>query len=254
MIIIGAAVGPILTNAGFKISGAIIEVVPAGVAQEIITTGVSIRAILQTLKTAVGTVRFWADLGLTFVLMTGDALVAEGAFYTFGQLDNELQDILLDHEVGSNAVKTRDLLKEILDSSSSSSDPALEADIKDLKNRTEQELQLYFNMGWQNDTLEHRVLHREAVVTLYALEYIRAEMANLKDYLRFRKAAVDIGQVYLSGNLTNLIDREELHEMIKAAVIQREIKERAQMRIDEQKARNNPWGESLYWTRFGIHM
>ena len=68
--------------------------------------------------------------------------------------------------------------------------------------------------GWGSDKL----VHRDAVVTLYALEYIRSEMADMSDFLRYREAAIDLAQIYFSGDLTNLYeDRLELFNMLDEA-------------------------------------
>ena len=77
-------------------------------------------------------------------------------------------------------------------------------DIYALKEELEQALKTALDkQGWQDDTEEGYLKHIEAVVTLHALQFIRAEMADLTDPLRYKVAANDFAQVFYSEDSSN---------------------------------------------------
>ena len=228
-VLAGTVIAPILEGAGLHMAAQVSSLLPntAGVGGAI--AGKSIRMILRGILQKMATGIFWADVGVSLAYMVVDTLFVEGAFYLFRQTATELEALQGDINI-EYAMKSRGLLQEIIGANLS------EADQKELeKNKDEiynlnQELKRSVKkaleeQGWG----ENKLVQREAVVTLYALEYIRAEMADMSDSLRYREAAIDISQVYFSGDLTNLYeDRLELFNMLSDAYWKK---------IEDQKAR-----------------
>lgn len=214
----GTVVAPILEAHGFHMAAQIAALVPNTSAVGGAIGERSIRAILKTLLEKLTTGHFWADLGLSFAYMIVDGLFVEGAFYMFRQTAKEL-DSLQETVNSQYAVKHRNLLNEIINPDLTKEEKEElennQKEIYNLKTEVKEALkQALEKGGWGDDPY----IHREAVITLYALEYIRAEMADVSDSHRYREASVDIAQVYFSGELTQLIeDRYELWKEINDA-------------------------------------
>ena len=77
--------------------------------------------------------------------------------------------------------------------------------------------------GWGNDGNARR-RQEEVIATVYALEYVRAEMADLTDGFRYRKAAQDLGLMYETNDLTYLPDRDELDKAVRNHYQEQQIK------------------------------
>ncbi len=207
---VGAVMAPMLAEMGFSMSAQAAAVLPFE-SKEII---LPLRFVIQSAST-----RFWVDLGITMAYMAMDGIFVESAFSVMNDLNEELQG----HVNTGYAIETRNLLSEINGSKLS------ERDKKEIEEKAEEIFSLNQELkrivkkalreqGWKDDTMEHKLVHRESIVTLYALEYIRAEMADLSDPHRYREAAMDIAQVYFSGSLTNLHeDRKEVYLLAKEA-------------------------------------
>lgn len=227
----GYAAGSVLIKAGFTMSGNMASLVPIG--SSVVRNGVrfSLQSALRYITSNIVSGKFWADIGLTMLVMVGDALMAEGAFYTFYTLDEELTGALSANQTIDGALKVRNLVHEIVNPNLSAqtqkalatSQQAAEPNkqlIKELRQAVENQFQ---NNKWGSDEDIAFMTHYESVVTLYALEYLRAELSDLKDGLRYRKAAIDLAGIYFSDNLTQLMERQELTAMLKQAIdIQKE--------------------------------
>ena len=263
-VIIGAAVGPVLTQAGFPIAGSFAQIIPtgtgasAGVASKAV--GFSIKGILNSLITKVTTARFWGDIGLTLVVMAADAALVEGTIWTFYTLDAELQLIQSETATGKKVIKTRHLLQEMMGynltqeqkDEVNNEEKEIEKLSADLKSKFEEAIREDNTWGDMTNTQAY-LLHREAVVTLYALEYLRAELSDLSDKMRYRSGAVDLAAIYLSEDLLKLSDPRETHEMVKEAYNTSE-----QKKWDEQAAITKDgiirWENTNYWNGFHKHM
>ena len=242
-VLAGTVIAPILEAHGFHLAAQISSVLPVetaggGAVAGKTIVGRIINSLIRAIK-ALRTGHAWADLGISLAYMAVDTLFVEGAFYMYRATFSELAT-LQDFTNLAYAVQSRELLSEILDPKLSEEDQEElkknEKEIhklhKELKEALKQALE---EEGWGEDPL----IHRETVVTLYALEYIRAEMADMSDSMRYREAAVDTAQIYFSKNeLTNLIDdRYALWHAIEEAYYSKleESRERAkeiQERLD----------------------
>ena len=221
----GSIIGPALTARGFTMAGRTASLLPTGSAQ--VAARVGIRQGLKNLIVRMQGGKFWADLGITFGLMVADGMFVEGAFYMFDKTSTELGLALQEKETLKLAVKSRNLLYEIMNPKLTKEQRAEfennKKDIYNLKSDLKKTLKTALDkQGWKDSTDVGYLTHREAVVTLYALELIRAEMADMTDKLRYRKAAIDLAQVYLSEDLVNLPDRQELFKVVNTAYIKSE--------------------------------
>ncbi len=254
----GYVVGGVLAGAGFRVAGNMASIVPVGSA--VVHNGVrmSVQSALHALATNILRGKFWAETGLTMLVLVGDGLMVEGAFYTFYTLDTELSEPLAENNTMKSAIKARELIHEITNpplSGGQKADLAKSEDKgkqnKELFKQLRQAVEKQFEQGgWGSDEDTAFMAHREAVVMLYALEYLRAEMSDLRDGLRFRRAAVDLAQIYFGSDITELYDRAELNDMLKQAMDAQKEKERAKT---EQALKNKDWTQSQYWNRFGAH-
>lgn len=221
---VGAVIAPMLAEMGFATSAQMASVLPF-----------EAKGIISPLRFAIQSarLRFWADLGITMAYMAMEGVFVESAFEVYTNLTEELQLTLQEHVNASYALKTRNLLSEINGSQLPEQDKKeIEENAEEiyslnqeLKEKVQEALK---EQGWKDDDMKYLLVHRESVVTLYALEYIRAEMSDLSDPHRYREAAMDIAQVYFSNNLTNLHEaRKEVYLLAKAAYDNRQaIKEK----------------------------
>ena len=219
-VLAGTVIGPALTARGFTMAGRTASLLPTGSAQ--VATRVGIRQGLKNLILRMQGGKFWADLGITFGLMVADGMFVEGAFSMFDKTSKELGLALQEKETLKLAVKSRNLLYEIMNPKLTKEQRSEfennKKDIYKLKSELKTALKAALDkQGWKDSTDVGYLTHREAVVTLHALELIRAEMADMTDKLRYRKAAIDLAQVYLSEDLVNLPDRQELSETLNFA-------------------------------------
>jgi len=220
--LVGTVVGPLLYNAGFKMAGNVASLLPIEAANGAAAASTgwswSIRAIFKKVIAALAKGHFWADLGISIAYMAIDGLFVEGAFYMYRQLNSELET-LQNHVDTEYAIVNRNLIEEILDPQLSEEQKKELEQYQDEIKTLNQQLKVAMREamerdGWGDDPM----VKREAVVTLYALEYIRAEMADISDYFRYREAAIDLLQMYFSGDLTRLPDeRKELYKEIAEA-------------------------------------
>lgn len=70
--------------------------------------------------------------------------------------------------------------------------------------------------GWGDDPDEAIEVQNEVIAAVYALEYIRAEMSDLKDAFRYRKAAKNLVLMYTTNDFTELYDRGDLESAVRA--------------------------------------
>lgn len=255
----GYAVGGVLHSAGFVVSGNTASLLPIGTS--VVQNGVqfSLQSALQYITSHIASGKFWADIGLTMLVLVGDALMVEGAFYTLYTLDEELTGVLRKSKSIEGAVKVRNLIHEIVNPPLSEKvQKSLEKSHQELKqnkkliNDLRQAVQKQFEENkWGIDENTAFLTHYESVVTLYALEHIRAELSDLKDGLRFRKAAVDLAGIYFSDSLTELMDRQELTNLLKLAIDTKREQERLEL---ERNLQNKLlWSQEIYFSRFGAH-
>lgn len=221
---LGAVAAPFLEAHGFHIAAQIASLVP------FITTGRGIGSLagkdilsaLRLIKQALSSGFFWGDLGISMAYVTLDIALVDAGFYVMKETSESFKLIQQHVNIGYS-MQNRNFLVELVDAISGEgkaitkkSEDELKQDkeILEAKQEVKEELEKVLKQqGWGGNTLKHR----EAVVTLYALEYIRAEMADMSDYHRYREAAMDIAQIYLSEELSNLPDRKELFLMVEAA-------------------------------------
>ncbi len=191
----GIIAAPVLEGAGFPMSAQIASLLPFE------------RGFIQVART-----HFWADLGITMAYMAMDGIFLESTFNVLNGLTEELQTSIQNHVDTGYAVKTRDLLAEIATPIQESQNAE---ETYRLNQKLKEELKKSLKTSdWGSDPM----IKREAIVTLYALEYIRAEMADMSDSFRYRQAAIDIAQIYFSDELTNLHeDRNEVYRVAEGA-------------------------------------
>ena len=227
-VLAGAIIGPALAKAGFPMAGNMANFLPNAVGSVgRVATAAGIKGFFRGLLAKMATGRFWADLGITFGVIVADALYTEGAIYVFGQATQEANAYLAEHKTHKAAIKQRDLLQEIMGYNLTAKqkeefqDNAKE--IQKLQDQVREKFKKSLNeqntWGDMTDTQAY-LLHREAVVSLYALEYIRAEMADVSNGFRYREAAYDLINLYFSEDLTNLPDREELYSFVEDAYME----------------------------------
>ncbi len=217
-IYVGQNLAPLLQSQGLNMTAHVASVLPletaAGAAK---SSGILIR-IISVLKTG----RFWADLGLSLVYMYMDVMFADSTFAVMFDLYDGLYS-MQSHVNVDLALHYRDLLAEIVLPVREMSNKKNEIEAKiiegeevaglsqELKEEVKKSIETH---GWG----DNEKVQKEAVVTLYALEYIRAEMADMSDPERYREAAVDVAQIYFSGNQTNLDpEREKIFFLVAEA-------------------------------------
>ena len=223
-LIAGAAVAPSLQAVGYTNSANTAQLFGsfsnksfqfASVIKSVSGTGPAVRYMLfdtVLIKDTIFTLMYMSALGS----------LTEGAFAMFSSTAQDLNNFLQEHENIELAVKSRDLLQEMIDIELTEEEQKeLERNKKQIFNSKEKIKELLKealqDQDWQEDTTEQRVMHGEAVKTLYALEYVRAQMADMTDWHRYRESTIDIAQIYFSGDYTNLPDRKELFDIIDEA-------------------------------------
>ena len=205
----GTVIAPVLDGAGFKTAAQFSSLLPY-------KTEGFVSPLSYMIKSA--RTRFWADLGISMAYMAAETILIESAFTFVNQTAKELET--LQEGVNSDhAVKSLNLLQGIINPNLTEEEQKELINNKDeiynLKKELKETLkQAMEKQGWGDDTM----VHTDAVVTLYALEYIRTEMADISDALRYREAVVDIAQIYSSGEVTDLDeDRFGLFNMLDEA-------------------------------------
>lgn len=211
----GELIAPALEAGGYTMSAGVARMVP-NTARAMRTAGKTARTLsmasvkkgVRSLITRMKGGKFWGDLGLTMGVMVADGMLTEGAFWVFEGLVADETAYLSSVKTDKLALKTRDLLREITNVPlTKQQQEELEKnkdDIYALKEELEQALKTALDkQGWQDDTEEGYLKHIEAVVTLHALQFIRAEMADLTDPLRYKVAANDFAQVFYSEDSSN---------------------------------------------------
>ncbi len=205
----GLVVSPILQKAGLGMSAQIASVLPLKAAE----SGGGILGFLRSLVGAFRTGKFlaWADLGLSVGWIITDTVFVGSTYEVVFDLYEGLYS-MQDHVDTDLAVRSRNLLAEIIKTVSKVEEEYREIqELKQEKNAEEiaalkLELREEIEKALQErDWGNHSWAQTEAVVTLYALEYIRAEMADMSDPERYREAAIDLVQLYFSpGEMTDL--------------------------------------------------
>jgi len=226
-ILTGTIISPLLDGAGFKTAAQVSSLVPYETRGFVSPLSYMIRSART---------RFWADLGISMAYMAAETILIESAFTLFNQTAKEL-DMLQEGANAEQAVKSLNLLQGIINPNLTEEEQKElrknKNEIYNLKKELKETLKRAMEkQGWGDDTM----VHSDSVITLYALEYIRAEMADISDSLRYREAVVDIAQVYLSGELTSLDeDRFGLFSMLNEAreAAQEEYAKRAE-KVQEQ--------------------
>ena len=196
---IGTIVAPILAAEGFPMGAKMISL-----------TAFRAEELISPLKFLISDAnkRFLVDLGLLFSFINMDRILVDSAFFVMFKLTEELQVELQNNLDTGYTIEVRNLLLEIIDPLSKVGDTpvsaAQEQGILTFNQEFTDEIkEALQEQTWTEDTSKGRKKHREAVATLYALEYIRAEMADLTEpYMyRYREAAIDIAQVYFGKEL-----------------------------------------------------
>ena len=204
----GIILAPVLEGMGFPMSAQIASIVPF-----------EARGIVSPLKFAIqaARTRFWVDLGITLSYMAMDTVFVESAFHVLSKLTEELQSEIQYNLDTGYTVETRNLLVEIVNNASqTAANQQEQEEIYRLNQELKEEVKKSIKTSdWSSCSTGKK---REAIVTLYALEYIRSEMADISDAFRYREAAIDLAQVYFSGDLTDLhTDRLEVYNIAKKA-------------------------------------
>ena len=188
----GELLAPMLESMGFSM-----------MAQMSSLTLVRTKGLVTPLRFAIqrADVRFLLDLAFAGGYMYMDTMFVESAYSALNDLTEELQEYIQEHVNAAYYVDMHNLLLKALKSN------LTEEVKKELKKNKDEVYNLNqqlrakvkeaLKQGWGEDTM----LKREAVVTLYALEYIRAEMADKSDFHRYREAGLDLAQIYQGKKL-----------------------------------------------------
>ena len=242
----GELVAPFLEAGGFTIAATTARIVPntaraVRAAAKGRISAAYIKEGLRKLATRVKTGKFWGDVGLTIGVMAADGMLNQGAFYVFESLAEEQTAYLTEVKTNKVALKTRNLLQEITNVKLT---PAQQEDLEKNKDdiyALKKELEDSFKaaldkQGWGGELGD--AMHREAVVTLYALEFIRAEMANLNDPFRYEMAAEDFAMIFYGEQQSHMLAlesderpaRRQNHKAIKEHKARQEFLEMSQTR------------------------
>ena len=221
----GDILGPKLAEKGLNISAGFSSFKPLETvkrATKVLSTadkGLVLNA-LGAVKGAVTSGIFWADIGVTVAYLFTDIVFTLGAFYAMQSLSDDFKSLREDVTYLDN-VKRRNLLVETVDfikaeqekaiqnSDDKKTDEDIVAENKALKEEVIKSLE-----GADWGQTRQQVIDN-AVFDLYALEYLRAEMADLSDYHRYREAVIDFMSIYFPDKMENIEKLKKRHLIIR---------------------------------------
>lgn len=246
----GELIAPALESGGYTMAAGTARAV-SNTPKIIRTTGETARTLsaasikqgVRTLIARMKTGKFWGDLGITFGIMVADGLLTESAFFVFENLEADETAYISEVKTDIQAVKTRDLLSEAINPSLTEQQKKDLEENKDDIYALKKELENSFKaaldkQGWRDDDPNKRFQHKEAVVTLHALEFIRAEMSNIDDPWRYEMAAVDFGQIfYTETSSVSLALEADNRPAIRQNFINVERERRRQAQLELSRSR-----------------
>lgn len=220
------------------------------VGSRIVLRNVSLKQIFSQLISKLSLGSFWRNLGITLGLAVADTIFIGSAFHALQQTSAELDSLeeyrvtpeyaktkgtFQDSVTVEYAIKSHDLLREIIGIELTEEEQKeLEKNKNEIYN-SKREFEQALKKALEEQGWGDSLTKRDSVITLYALEYIRAEMADMSDPLRYREASIDIAQIYFSGNVTDLHDdRLGLFNLLDEArrILHEERNEETQKVID----------------------
>jgi len=206
--IIGSYVGPWLMGADMPLAGTIAEVIPNASAR------VSFGSMIRQIPARLGKGVFYADLGVTMVVLAADGLLVSETFHFAREAQAELEKLLSVNKTYRNALQDKEKLEAIMGKRLSQ---AQQQEIEQNRDQIKDALDMTRAAVSQEQSwgkyAEMAFKHQE-IKNLYALRYIRAEMADLSDGLRFRTAVYDLSSVLQQLPLQ---DNQELRKMVEDA-------------------------------------
>lgn len=230
---VGGYVGSALVAADMPLAGSIAEIIPNASAR------ISFRSMLRNVIPRLGKGVFYADIGMTMLVVEAYGLITTKAFYFVHQSEAELEQLLSLNKTYSKALKKKENIEILMGThltdvqKNEITEGADELDqvrsiTRHIMNQTNE---------WE-DSYKMRLYHENEIKTLYALKYLRAEMADLSYGLRFRTAVYDLASIFAKYPLE---DRNEVRQIVEQAYDEyQRVKREETIKESEQELKR--WG------------